>query len=693
MPAERRLAAILSADAVGYSRMMTDHEQATIQSIVACRNLIGNLAADHRGRVVDTPGDNVLAEFPNALDAVQCAVEIQRVLSVRSQGVPEGQRMLFRIGVHLGDITAEGESVYGDGVNIAARLEGLAEPGGICISAEVQGQVESKLELSFEDLGEQSVKNIARPVRVSQVLLDRPPPMEQPRSVWRTALGIAGLVVLGAISALAWQAWRGRPTPAPGVSPDTSSVAVLPFTNMSDDPGNVYFSDGIAEEVLNLLAQVPGLRVIARTSSFQFRDRQIDLREVGRLLDVSHLLEGSVRKSGSRVRVTAQLIRAEDNSHIWSGSYDHELNDIFAIQNEVSQAIVGALEPRLAAGQALAFATRSAVSQEAYDRYLEARFHLNRATRPEVEKAAELFREVLELEPTHARAHTGLAMTAQMLWLTDLPPFDTDVEATKRVMEDQIAQALKLGADDAETWTLVGLNRYYRQDWPGARDAFERALTRNPNDSWARAVYAAYLLGVVGRHEAAIEQLERAERGDPLSVDIKWMFGSELSASARYDAAIAKWRELLELEPEHEVAAQLLLKDLINSGELAAASAWDDERFDGVENGWLFMRRLQLRNLLAGLPPYSEQDVSWIRAQDWAHELLPVHWIQIHLLAGDGEAALDDLEDAVAAGDPEVFILLRSEDLRPLNSHARYQAILVGTGLDDESVRRLGLGS
>ena len=692
MTAERRLAAILSADVVGYSRLMTDHEQATIQSIVACRNLIGNLTRDHRGRVIDTPGDNVLAEFPNALDAVQCAVEIQRVLSVRGQGVPEGQRMLFRIGVHLGDITAEGESIYGDGVNIASRLERLAEPGGICISAEVQAQVQSKLELAFEDLGEQTVKNIARPVRVSRVLPDGPAASSHQRSGWRTALEVAALVVLGAISALAWQAWRERSPSPRALSSEAKSVAVLPFTNMSDDPGNVYFSDGIAEEVLNLLAQVPELRVIARTSSFQFRDRQIDLREVGELLDVSHLLEGSVRKSGNRVRVTAQLIRAHDNSHLWSGSYDHELNDIFAIQNEVSQAIVGALEPRLAAGQALAFATRSAISQAAYDKYLEARFHLNRATLPEVERAAQLFREVLELEPTYARAHTGLAMAAHMLLLLDLPPFD--LHGTMSVVEDEIAEALLLGADDAETWTYVGLmHAYSNQDWAAAHGAFERALRLQPNDWFARAVYAARFLDVVGRHEEAIQQLERAERGDPFSVRIKWMFGRVLGKRGRYDAAIAKLREILELEPEQGSAALLLLIDLINSGDLEAASDWDRERFEGVENAVLFVERLRLQNLLAGLPPYSQQDVSRIRAHARAHELLPYRWSIIHLYAGDQEAALDVLEAAVEAGDPDVLQSLRREELRPLYSHPRYQAILVAAGLDDESVRRLGLDS
>ncbi|MEE9279840.1 MAG: tetratricopeptide repeat protein [Myxococcota bacterium] len=693
MTAERRLAAILSADVVAYSRLMAEDEQGTIQAITGCRSLIGTLVGDHRGRVVDTPGDNILAEFPNALDAVQCAVEVQRVLEVRNQALAESRRMLFRIGVHLGDITAEGDSIYGDGVNIAARLEALAEAGGICVSADVQGQVEGKLELGFEDLGEQSVKNIPRPVRVSRVLLDQPA-VERLRAFgWQTGLAAIALVLLGAILALAVQSWRATDADSTRdvTLPRETAVAVLPFANMSDDSRNRYFSDGISEEVLSLLAHVPGLRVISRTSSFVFGDQQIDLREVGRLLDVSHVLEGSVRKAGNRVRITAQLIRARDNAHVWSGSYDHELNDIFAVQAEVAGAIVRALQPALATHQALAFATRAAIGREAYDKYLEARFYLNRFTMPDVVRAGELFREALALEPTYARAHTGLAQVAQISYVLD-PSIGW--KSTKTAIDASLAEALRLGADDSETWAYVGLTRAnYTRDWEGAYEAFQRALTLNPNDGLARGIYAAFLLSTLGRHEEAIRELERAERSDPLSMRIKGLFEAALWNMGNYAGALAKAREWLDLDPEREVSRVVVFRDLLGAGDIEGAAAWEDQ-IEGLKGSFLFLARIELRNRLAGKPALTEDDLPAIRAHTIERGVSSAdYWTLVYFRLGDLDRALDSISEGVDSGEPWVLWQLRSKEFSRFRAYPRYQAILEKAGLDDASIERLGLGA
>src|SRR3989338_417536 len=320
---QRKLAAIVSADVKGYSRLMGEDEEATIRTLTVYREVMAVLIGQHRGRVVDSPGDNLLAEFASVVDAVRYAVEIQRGLKVRNADLPVHRRMEFRIGINLGDVVVEGERLYGDGVNIAARLEGLAEGGGICISGTVYDQIENKLALGYEYLGEQAVKNIPKPVRVYQVK-DEP--------------GVSTPTVSGDKS----------PTLA---LPDKPSIAVLPFANMSGDPEQEYFSDGITEDLITELSRFHELFVIARNSTFAYKGRSADVRQVGRDLGVSHVLEGSVRRVGDRVRITAQLLDAATGHHLWAERYDRGLEDIFALQDEITREIVAALDVRLLRGE------------------------------------------------------------------------------------------------------------------------------------------------------------------------------------------------------------------------------------------------------------------------------------------------------------------------------------------------------
>ena len=355
---KRKLSAILSADVQGYSRLMGDDERATVETITAYRRIMTDLIQGHHGRVVDAKGDNVLAEFSSVVDAIQCAVEIQKELEVKNADLPEHRRMAFRIGVNLGDVIEKGDTIYGDGVNIAARLESLAEGGGICISGTAFDQVGKKLPLGYKYLGEQTVKNIEKPIRAYKVLVE-PEAVgkvigEKPRLKmwhWTAIFGLMVLIVV--VGALALWEFYVRPDVAPASVekmayplPDKPSIAVLPFDNMSKDPDQDYFSDGITEEIITALAKVPDLFVIARNSTFTYKGKPVKIQQVAEELGVQYVLEGSVRKSEDRIRVTAQLIDALDGKHLWAERYDRPLKDIFAVQDEITFKILACITPQ-----------------------------------------------------------------------------------------------------------------------------------------------------------------------------------------------------------------------------------------------------------------------------------------------------------------------------------------------------------
>ena len=370
----RKLAAILSADVEGYSRLMGDDEAATVRTITEYREAIASTVTRHGGRVVDATGDNVLAEFSSVVDAVQGAVEIQGELRRRNAELPSSRRMPFRIGINLGDVILEGPRLYGDGVNIAARLESLAEGGGICLSGTAYDQVEGKLPFGYDFLGEHTVKNIARPVRVYRLRLEprvSPVPLLGARGADRRVVAsVAGTIaLLVLIAAGGWVGWRWFRTPAPSglALPDKPSVAVLPFANLSGDPTQEYFSDGVTEDLITGLSKVSGLFVIARNSAFTYKGKAVKVGDVGRDLGVRYVVEGGVQRAGSRVRITAQLVDATTGYHVWAERYDREIRDIFALQDEVTREIVRALAVKLAEGEQGRIARVPTGNLEAYD--------------------------------------------------------------------------------------------------------------------------------------------------------------------------------------------------------------------------------------------------------------------------------------------------------------------------------------
>ncbi|MEX2648983.1 MAG: adenylate/guanylate cyclase domain-containing protein [Alphaproteobacteria bacterium] len=507
---KRRLAAIFSADAEGFSRLMGANEEGTLALLVASRALIDVKLAEHGGRVAGSAGDSVLAEFTSAVQAVACAVALQRELAERNAALSEDRRMAFRIGINLGDVIVEGDTIFGDGVNVAARLEALAEPGGVCVSRGVYDQVKGKLPLSFAYLGEQRLKNIAEPVRAYRVD-----------------------IVVAADAAVGQGSGSDR-------SPfDHPVIAVLPFVNMSGDAEQEYFSDGITEDIITELARFKSLAVIARNSSFAFKGKSVDVKEIGQRLGARFIVEGSVRKAGNRIRVTAQLVQAGTGEHIWAERYDRGLEDVFAVQDELTQAIVGALPVRLS-DAALARSRRAPPeSLTAYDCFLRGRWAGWNGSAAE---ALEFLRRAISIDAGLASAHAQLAaFYAYGVWTLGIEIDDLIVKARRHA-----ELALSLDGGDPFIQTFAAMTYALCGDHDLAGILSERAIAQNPND-----IYAIHTRGVVltalGDAAKGLEWILRVESLDPISPESarhdSIMEGHY--ALRRYDEVVAtfqRWR-------------------------------------------------------------------------------------------------------------------------------------------------------
>jgi adenylate cyclase len=540
MPAERakrKLSAILSADVKGYSRLMGEDELLTVQTLKEYRHVIAKLVEEYQGRVVDSPGDNVLAEFRSVVDAVECATKIQEGLKEKNDRLPQNQRMAFRIGVNLGDVIHDEGRIYGDGVNVAARVEGLAEGGGICISGTAFDHVEGKLGLEFEYLGEQTVKNIKKPVRVYRVKLER-----------------------GASNV------KASPLPLP----DKPSIAVLPFANMSDDPAQEYFSDGITEEIITWLSKIPGLFVTARHSTFVFKDREVSIREVGQQLGVRYVLEGSVRKSGNRIRVTAQLIDVNTDQHVWAERYDRELKDVFVIQDEITMNIIIALQVQLTDGEQAALRVTGTDNLDAYLKLLQAMDYFKQMSKEGNILARQKYQEAIALAPDYASAYAGIAGGyMQEVWVgwSDSPP-----QSLKLAME-YAQKCLTLDESSAVAHAILGLIYLVMRQWDKAVEECELAVSLSPNSA-DNIVFLAMVLRAVGRVEEALALLNKAVRLNPMPPNYYYHeFGSCYRLLGRYEEAIIMLKRVLDNNPNYLFSRINLIATYVMLGEEEAARA------------------------------------------------------------------------------------------------------------------------
>jgi adenylate cyclase len=568
---ERRLTAILAADVVGFSRLMGADEAGTLSALKGVRNeLIDRKIAEHQGRIVKLTGDGILAEFPSVVSAVTCATEIQAGVRRRNADLPKDRRIEFRIGVNLGDVIVEGEDIYGDGVNIAARLEGLAESGGICISAIVHDQVQGKLDCDFKDIGEQNLKNITRPVRVYRVC-DA-------------------------------SARNGPPAQPTLPLPDKPSIATLPFANLSGDPEQDYFADGMVEEIITALSRIRWLFVIARNSTFVYKGRAIDAKQTGRELGVRYLLEGSLRKSNDRVRITAQLIDATNGAHLWADRFDGSLEEVFELQDKVAISVAGVIEPTLRQAEIERARRKRPDSLDAYDLYLRALPHAFTAMPEDADKALPLLVKAVELEPDFAAAHAIVAWCHEQQYLRGGLQ-----EETRNAALRHARHAMATGTDDAVALATAGFviaaaGRDYEtaltafdrsfalssssalvfgfssivRAWMGddviAVEHANRALRLSPFDPLIYMPYIglAYAHFAAGRFEEAAAAARFASQSNPRFSVPQMLHAAALAMLGRKEDAKATVERLLELQPGITVATALLSARCVNPKHIDA---------------------------------------------------------------------------------------------------------------------------
>ena len=585
---KRKLRAILSADVQGYSRLMGDDEVATVKTITEYRETLSSIVNKYNGRVVDSPGDNVLAEFGSVVDAVQCAVEIQNVLKAKNEGLPENRRMVFRIGVNLGDVIQEEERIYGDGVNIAARIEGLADGGGICISGTAYDQIKNKLALGYDYLGEHSVKNISEPVRVYKVPMD-PKDVGKKRVAkpWKKiAIAAAVLLILAGAAAAVWNFYpRPAPTPTGLTSKQTPpestdkpllplsdkpSIAVLPFANLSGDPEEEYFSDGMAEEIITALSKIPQLFVIARNSSFTYKGKPVMMQQVGKELGVKYVLEGSVRKSGDRVRIMVQLIDAQTGHHLWAERYDRDLKDIFALQDEITLKVIRALQIKLTAGEQARLIGKGTQNLEAYLRTLQAWTNFNRMNKQGSMEARRLAKEAIAMDPEFASPYTCLAFTHMMdVWFN----FSKSPKESIMLAGEAVQKALAL--DDSNPITHFGLCMLYimQKKHDKAIAAAERAVELGPSASYVYGGLGTALLYACRPNEA-IPMVKKAISLNPIANSLLLRdLGSAYQMAGKYEDAVVVLKKSLQKSPNDFVSHLALTVCYVSLGREEQARA------------------------------------------------------------------------------------------------------------------------
>ena len=493
----RRLTAVVAADVAGYSRLMAADEEGTLADLKSHRRaLIGPKIKQHRGRIVKTTGDGVLLEFASVVDAVRCAVEVQRGMVARNEAVAQEMRIEFRIGIHVGDIIIDDNDIFGDGVNIAARLEGIAEPGGICISDDAHHQIRGKVDISYDDMGQRTLKNIAEPVRA-----------------WRVRVG-----------SNATSAMQPNPSARPAqilALPDKPSIAVLPFQNMSGDPEQEYFTDGMVEDITTALSRFKSLFVIARNSTFTYKGKAVDIKQVGRELGVRYVLEGSVRKAGGRVRITGQLIEAAIGHHVWADHFDGSLEDVFELQDRVTESVVGAIEPSLALAEINRGRSKPTESLDAYDCYLRALLPFYLHTRDGNETSVMWLSRAIDLDPDYASAKALLAVVLQMRAVQGW------ANAADRTRAVELAkEALIAGRDDPMVLCWVALVlAYFAQEYEQALAVADRAVALNPNSAQLLGYSAWVYCFACFNLEKAIEYFDRAIRLSPRDPYVGGMLG------------------------------------------------------------------------------------------------------------------------------------------------------------------------
>jgi adenylate cyclase len=595
----RKLAAILSADVAGYSRLMGEDEEATIRTVTVYREVITSLVQRHRGRVVDSPGDNLLAEFASVMDAVQCAVAIQRDLSARNTALPLQRRMQFRLGVNLGDVIPDGLRIYGDGVNIAARLESLAEAGGICISGTVYDQIVTKLALGYEYLGERMVKNITRPVRVYRVQTESGSPGLRVRAwnklgaePWpKVAFALVALLLILAGGIVGWRLFVHSSLPmaviptqktAALVLPEKPSIAVLPFVNMSGEPAQEYFSDGMTEDLITDLARLRGLFVIARNSVFTYKGKAVKVDQVGQELGVQYILEGSVRKADNRIRITAQLVDATTGYHLWAERYDRDLQDIFAVQEEIARKITASLAVRLTAEEKEQMGRPYTSSEVAWDFFMQGMANYRKYTKEDNAKARDFFLRAIQEDPNFVRAIANLSATHRQDWTF---AWTNELDAAKQEARTQAERAVNLAESNKGlapslpyAYQQLAYVHMYSGELQKAIARADDVVRLDPQYADGHAALAQMLI-YDGRPQEALDRMNRAMSLNPKPPayyhyhigQAYYVLGVLEGNTMQFVTAIGHLRKALEISANFRPARAYLVAVYIELGQTTDA--------------------------------------------------------------------------------------------------------------------------
>jgi TolB-like protein/class 3 adenylate cyclase/Tfp pilus assembly protein PilF len=683
MPAQdehRQLAAIMFTDMVGYSALTQHNEALALQLLTEHQGLVRPIFATHGGREIKTMGDGFLVEFTSALQAARCAIAIQTAMAQRNASEAPDRRVQVRIGLHLGDVEVRDGDVFGDGVNIAARIEPLAEAGGICISRSVYDQIQNKIDLPLVPIGKPELKNIAVPIDVYRVVL----PWEQGdtratrsrRSRWPL---IALLMALAVVGGLSWWLYRQHPAPSlpsAAAPAERKSIAVLPFTNMSPDKAEEYLSDGMTEEIIGALSKVSRLQVAARTSSFAFKGKSEDIRKIGEQLNVKTVLEGSVTKVGDKLRVAAQLINVADGYHLWSETYDREMQDIFTIRSDVAQRVTDALRVTLQAGERRRLEKNPTDDLEAYNLYLRGRYAWSRSSEAGAKQAIDYFNQAIARDPTFALAYAGLADAYWEISDWYLPPHDAMPKARAAAQ-----RALEIDPNLAEAHTALGVvANQYDWDWSGAEREFQRAIELNPESAEAHQAYGL-LLVFLGRFEQSTAELERAQQLDPLSAWITWDLGWPFYLTRQYERDLEQIFKAIEIDPNFSPAYVGLGMVYAAKGEFADAitqlqkgRALQDAPWVASNLGYVYAR--------AGQRTEAEQVLSELKQLSQRRYVEPAFIAFIYIGLNGREQAFEWLEKAYDARSYFLMFLKTDPQFDSLRSDPRFVVLLKKVGLD-----------
>jgi len=692
-PEHRQLAAIMFTDMVDYSALAQRDQVLALELLEEHRQIVRSVFQRFNGTEIKTIGDAFLVEFHSALEAAQCAIEIQRTLAKRNHDVAADRRIDMRIGIHIGDVVHRGGDVYGDGVNIASRIQAVAGAGGICVSMDVERQIHNALETRLKKLAPTELKNIHVPMDLYRIVLPWEKDVQSKQAAGTVAVrarrksslawAAAGFFALALIGGLVW--WRQVKTaaqtpPINAAAPTAKSVAVLPFVNMSSDKENEYLSDGITEDLCTALTQIKGLHVPARTSSFAFKGKTEDIRKIGEQLNVATVLEGSVSKGGNKLRISAQLVNVADGFHLWAANYDREMTDILDIRSDISRRVVEALKVQLGIEETQRLARKPTETSEAYETYLLGRYELNKFTEPGFRKAVEHFKHAIELDPSFALANAGLAEAYNMLAYWNYVAPTAGFPEAKRAA----VRALEIDAKLAEAHSALGFVLYeYEWQYEAGEREFVEATRLNPRSATAHLWYSEFLLGM-GRFPESSRELESARQSDPLSVRLTFDIGAWYWFQRQLEPAVAEVQKAIAMDPANTLSYHMLGYIFLKMNKPAeAVDAWEKANtFEGVftpqENAEL-RKIYEKGGVAAFLRKEAELEQKWIELGKYRSPL----FIALHYVgAGANDEALSWLDRAVQERAGWLPELKMEPTWDPLRSNPRFVALLKKVGLE-----------